>query len=219
MDLLYFSKFQKLIDQIKILEEKTGLNDIKTSYSNLETLYEIINKMKEIPDYIFPNFSNSKKEFLNKIDENLIKKNIDIIINESSKSIKKLLEKEDNEDQLKSVVLDIQKSPFYEEYKDNFKIKEMEINLIMIESETEKDLYNTIEKLIEMDKKVFYRELKGLIKDFIDQCEESIIIKEKREIHELIIQENFEKVFEKYEKLFKDLPNKFNYIYKEYKCY
>ena len=70
-----------------------------------------------------------------------------------------------------------------------------------------------------MDKKVFYRELKGLIKDFIDQCEESIIIKEKREIHELIIQENFEKVFEKYEKLLKDFPNKFNYIYKEYKCY
>ena len=140
MDLLYFSKFQKLIAQIKILEEKTGLNDIKTSYSNLETLYEIINKMKEIPDYIFPNFGNSKKEFLNKIDENLIKKNIDIIINESSKSIKKLLEKEDNEDQLKSVLLDIQKSPFYEEYKDNFKIKEMEINLIMIESETDKDL-------------------------------------------------------------------------------
>jgi len=205
----------KLLQQFDNLKEKTKLNDIKTSYSNLETLYNGKNKFEGIPDNIYNNCGTTKKATL-ELNEKYIQKNISVIINESYKSFQKLQDEDDSEEILRNLVLDIQKSSFYEEYKDNFKIKSMEIDIIMIEAEEDEDFINAKEKLLEFDKKVYDLELKEKIEFFVDQCENNIIDKEIREINKLTFSEDFEKVFEKYDQLFINYPNKLGDIYKDY---
>ena len=210
------ANFLNLLSDLEIIREKKGLNDIQTSFSNIEALNNIVNKMEAIPDYIYNEFNLSKKACIKEIKETDINNNIQVIISESYISFKELQDKENNDEILKQILFDIQKSSFYEEYKNVSKIKEMEIDLIMVEAEEDKDFNKAREKLIEYDKNVFDLELKEIISDFIDKCEENIVIKEKREIQELIFQDNYEKVYEKYDKLFNDYPNQFDDIYKEY---
>ena len=69
---------------------------------------------------------------------------------------------------------------------------------------------------MEFDKKVYDLELKEKIEFFVDQCENNIIDKEIREINKLTFSEDFEKVFEKYDQLFINYPNKLGDIYKDY---
>ena len=210
------ANFLNLLSDLEIIREKKGLNDIQTSFSNIEALNKIIDKMEAIPDYIYNEINLSKKACIKEIKETDINNNIEVIISQSYISFKELQDKENNDEKLKQILFDIQNSSFYEEYKNISKIKEMEIDLIMVEAEEDKDFYKARAKLIEYDKNVFDLELKEIILDFIDKCEENIVIKEKREIQELIFQDNYEKVYEKYDKLFNDYPNQFDNIYKEY---
>ena len=126
--------------------------------------------------------------------------NIDIIINESYYTFKDLREKENTEDELMKLVRDIQNSSFYEENKDRYYVKEMEIELIMVEAKKDGDYTKAKGKLIEIDKVVYYLELKELIKELIDICENNCVNEEHRIIVQLTFQQKFEEAYVVYEK-------------------
>mgnify|MGYP002624949837 CR=1 FL=1 len=202
--------------QLKEINEKTKLNDINVCYSNLKDLHKIIDYIKELPEHFFAERQISKQSSLKMIQEELVDENIKIIINESSKSFEDLLGKDDKEEELKKLVTDIQQSSFYDEYKDKYEIKKMEIELIMVEAEKDKDYIKAKEKFNEIKKNVYDLELKETIDEFIESCEDNIMINENREIEKLTLQQKFGEVYDKYEKLISDFPNKFDDIYEDY---
>ena len=215
MDIDLFASLDKLSTKLEELVEKTKLKDIHICYSNLKELNQIKAKFNKIPDRIFNGSNKSKEETIAYIDRKIIS-NIEVIINESYDTFMHIKEDEGREDELKKLVFDIQNSSFYNTEKDRFKVKKMEIELIMVEAEEDGNYVKAKKKLIEINKIVYDFELKNLIKEHIDECENNYITKERQGIRDLLLQQNYEKVYEIYEKLFNDYPNQLHLIYKEY---
>ena len=205
-----FGLLDSTMTKFRELSEKTKLKNIEICYSNIEELKQFREKFQNIDDN-----EGSKKKMLKLIDDKT-GENIDIIINESYYTFKDLREKENTEDELMKLVRDIQNSSFYEENKDRYHVKKMEIELIMVEAKKDGDYTKAKGKLIEIDKVVYYLELKELIKELIDICENNCVNKEHRIIVQLIFQQKFEEAYVVYEKLFNDYPNQIHLIYKEY---
>ena len=198
------------LTKFKELNEKAKLNDINICFSNIEELKKLREKLQNMQDN-----ENRTNNFLKLIDEK-VTLNIDKIIRESYDTFIKLKDKNDKEDELIKLVRDIQNSSFYEQNKDRYKVKKMEIELIMIEAGKDEDYNKAKEKLIEINKVLYNLELKDLIKEFIDICENNCVNKELRKIGQFIFQQNYQKAYEIYEKLFNDYPNQLHLIYKDY---
>ena len=106
--------------QLDNIKNKRKQNNIKTCYSNLVTLSNIMNDLNK---YIFNDPLKEHKDRLKKICETERKTNIELIIHLSYDSF---VENFNSEKDFKYLFLDIQKSSFYEEYKNDEQIKEME---------------------------------------------------------------------------------------------
>ena len=205
-----FGLLDSTMTKFRELSEKTKLNNIEICYSNIEELKQLRKKFENIDDN-----EGSKKTILKLIDDKT-DENIDIIINKSYNAFFELREKENSEDELSKLVRDIQNSSFYEENKDRYYVKKMEIELIKVEAEKDGDYTKAKEKLIEINKIVYNLELKELIKELIDICENNCVNKQHRIIVQLTFQQKFEEAYVVYEKLFNDYPNQIHLIYKEY---
>ena len=216
MDLDLLDSLDKSLAKLRELVEKTKLNDIYICYSNIKELNLIKQQFQNIPDRVFNSLGKSKDEIIKYIDEKVIPSNIEIIIKESYNTFMDIKEDETKDDELKKLVYDIQKSSFYEENKDRYKVKKMEIELIMVEAEKNKDYVKAKQKLIQIINFVKYLDLKDIIKEFIDICEHNCVIKEHHGISELVLQQNYGKAYEKYENLFNNYPNQLHLIYREY---
>lgn len=130
-----FGLLDSTMTKFRELSEKTKLNNIEICYSNIEELKQLRKKFENIDDN-----EGSKKTILKLIDDKT-DENIDIIINKSYNAFFELREKENSEDELSKLVRDIQNSSFYEENKDRYYVKKLEIELIKVEAEKRWGLY------------------------------------------------------------------------------
>lgn len=130
-----FGLLDSTMTKFRELSEKTKLNNIEICYSNIEELKQLRKKFENIDDNEGP-----KKTMLKLIDDKT-DENIDIIINKSYNAFFELREKENTEDELSKLVRDIQNSSFYEENKDRYYVKKLEIELIKVEAEKRWGLY------------------------------------------------------------------------------
>ena len=121
----------------------------------------------------------------------------------------------DTENDYKSVFVNIQKSSFYDKYKDNIKIKTMELYFLMDELKINNNYYNTLKKLRELISNVFDFELKNEINEFIKYCEIGYLNNEKNEIKKLLNKKEFDKAKIKYEKILNEFKS--DYITKNLK--
>ena len=188
-------KAEKAINEIK---DKRKQEDIKTCYANLESL-------SHIEDYLNKLNNRHIKGYRDKLIDNCKKEkelNIEYIINLSYKSFMDQLDSENTENELQQLVLDIQKSSFYSEYKN----KNVKIQLMELMMPREKiDYRGIIKKLQYLQKKASDKYLYNDIKDDITNCEIEIANKEFEEVKELLKNKEFGTVLEKMQKLLKEI--------------
>ena len=192
-------ELKSIANQFEDLKEKRKLKDIKTCYSNITSINNLINRLNNISEEIIRN----EKAQLIKIYQEEITKNIEVIIKESNSFFMENINDEDERDNCKNILLDIQKSSFYQEYKNIIKIKEMEIEFIMVEGDEDKDYKKAMENLINIDKEIFDRQLKKTIQEYINDCKISIINQKESEIRDLLNSKDFDNLFDSYEDLFR----------------
>jgi hypothetical protein len=135
---------EKRINQIK---EKRKQLDIKTCYTNLESLSNIINDLNMLNDPIYKKIKEKLIENCNKEK----KLNIEYIINLSYKSFMDKIDAGESGNYLEQLLLDIQRSSFYSEYKNDVKIQLMELRM----PRENKDFRDVIIKLKILQKKFF----------------------------------------------------------------
>ena len=199
----------RIIDeQFNELIKKRKQKDIKICYNNIEEINFLISKLNQINHPIF----NERKNELIEIYENEINVNIIYII---YLSYAYFMNNIDTENDYKSVFVNIQKSSFYDKYKDNIKIKTMELYFLMDELKINNNYYNTLKKLRELISNVFDFELKNEINEFIKYCEIGYLNNEKNEIKKLLNKKEFDKAKIKYEKILNEFKS--DYITKNLK--
>lgn len=115
----------------------------------------------------------------------------------------------------KSLLFNIKNSSFYQECKNYYKLKEMEIRYIMIEAEENNDYSSALTKLKEMEKIVFDYNLNVKIKNYIEDCQIEIANNEKKEIKKLLEKQEFDEAIKHFQKLLNN-KNFFKFTYKEY---
>ena len=188
-------KAEKAINEIK---DKRKKEDIKTCYSNLDSLSNIIQELEKLKD---PPIQEYKNKLIKNCEEEK-KLNIEYIINLSYKSFMEQLDSEDSEKELQQILSDIQKSSFYKEYKE----KNVKIQLIELMLPGEKIGYQKIienlNKLKDEARDVF---LINDIKDSIANCEIEMANKEFEEVKELLKNKEFGTVLNKMQKLLEQI--------------
>ena len=195
----------------KIKEQRYGeKKDLKSCYQHAQDIANLIKRINNISE----NVIQQKKHELIKIYEKEKKDIINEIINLSYESFKSE-EEADKEPDYKSLIQNIQNSFFYEECKNKYKVKKMEIEYIWIEAQQKEDYPTAIEKLKEMDKIVAEHCLNEEIKKFKDECQKAIINKEKMEIKKLLEKQEFDEAIKQYQKLLND-ENLFDFTYNEF---
>ena len=203
----------KIIDNEfqKIKEQRFGgKKDLKNCYQHAQEIDNLIKRIKNINEEVI----QQKKPELIKIYEKEKKTIINEIINISHIPFSN----DDNDDivpDYKSLIQNIQNSFFYEEYKNNYKLKEMEIKYIMIEAEQNNDYPKALEKLKEMEKIVADCSLNKEIRIYKEDCQNAIANIEKMEIDKLLKKQEFDEAIKKYQKLLNN-KNLFIFTYKEY---
>ena len=197
----------------KEIVERRKQKDIKICYINIEDINDLINQLNQLNDPII----ESKKNDIIEIYKKEKKMNINYIINLSYSFF---LDNIDSENDYSSVLINIQNSSFYSNYKNNLKIQTMEFYYIIKELEKTNDYSNILMKLNEFSKNVFDLELKNEIEELMKDCEIKKINKEKSELKKLLHQQEFGKAKIKYEYLLKQYKK--DYINKnirlEYNC-
>ena len=196
---------QKLKDaekRILEIEKKGNQEDIKTYFSNLKSLSDVVKDLNKIYDY--DSICNKNKEKLiekcNKEKELNIKIIIDLSYSYYNCNMDQIYEGDSGND-LKQLLLDIQKSSFYQEYKNNTKIQIMEI----IMPRENIDFRDVITKLKILQKKFFDKDLNKDIKEYIKNFENEIANKEIEEVGELLKNKEYGIVLDKMEKLLKEI--------------
>ena len=101
-------ELKSIANQFEDLKEKRKLKDIKTCYSNITSINNLINRLNNISEEIIRN----EKAQLIKIYQEEITKNIEVIIKESNSFFMENINDEDERDNCKNILLDIQKSSF-----------------------------------------------------------------------------------------------------------
>ena len=185
---------EKTISEIK---DKRKLENIKTCYSNLESLSKIINDLKKLND---PDIKEYKKKLIDNCEKEK-KLNIEYIINLSYKSFMDQIDSEDSENELPKLFTDIQKSSFYSEYKNNIKIQLMEL-MLPRENTDYRDIINKLQKL---STKALDEYLINDIKENITNCEIEMANKEFEKVKELLKKKEFGIVIDKMQKLLEDI--------------
>ena len=129
------------------------------------------------------------------------KANIDYIIELSSAAF---IDNYNSGKEFKSILLDIQKSFFYSDYKYNKKIREMEniskVFDIFNEVKEKNDYRKAYKEFIEIEKKIFNEDLKNQIEENIDECINEIVNKEISEANKFLKQKDYEFTADKMEK-------------------
>ena len=149
----------------KIKEQRYGeKKDLKSCYQHAQDIAYLIKRINNISE----NVIQQKKHELIKIYEKEKKDIINEIINLSDDYFNSE-EEADKEPDYKSLIQNIQNSFFYEECKNKYKVKKMEIEYIWIEAQQNEDYQTAIEKLKEMDKIVAEYGLNKEIKKFKDE--------------------------------------------------
>ena len=195
-------EFQRIKNQSN--DEK---NDLKICYKTVQDISNIINRINNISDKIV----QKNKHKLIEIYQKERKSYINNIINLSYMYFMD----EDSEIDYKLLVHDIQNSLFYEEIKNNYKLKEMEIKYIMLEAEENKDYNTALEKLKDIDELVFDLNLKNEINEDINNCQNAIANIKIKDIQNLLENNKFDDAINN----FLDLLNNeklFKYTYKKF---
>ena len=193
-------KAEEIILQIK---EKRKQEDIKTCFSNLKSLSDVLNDLNKIHDSIFTKIKEKLIEECNKEKEYYIEK----IIFLSYNSFKDKIDIEDSRNELEQLLLDIQKSSFYQEYKNDIRIQLMEINM----PRENIDFRDAITKLKILQKKFFDEYLSKDIEEDIKAYECEIANKELKEVKELLKNKEFGIVLDKMDKLLKEMTYSENF--------
>ena len=158
---------------------KENKKDLKVHFEFVENISNLINRINNRSENVI---INKKKEL------------IDIYLKEKKRVINDIInlsyiyfmdEDESVETDYKSLIMNIQQSSFYEECKDNCKLKEMEINYIMIEAEENNDYSTALGKLEDMKKIIFDYKLKAEIENDIEECRKGISNNKKKDISKL----------------------------------
>jgi len=195
----------------KIKEQRYGeKKDLKSCYQHAQDIANLIKRINNISE----NVIQQKKHELIKIYEKEKKDIINEIINLSDDYFNSE-EEADKEPDYKSLIQNIQNSFFYEECKNKYKVKKMEIEYIWIEAQQNEDYQTAIEKLKEMDKIVAEYGLNKEIKKFKDECQKAIINKEKMEIKKLLEKQEFDEAIKQYQKLLNN-DDLFDFTYNEF---
>ena len=188
---------------------KENKKDLKVHFEFVENISNLINRINNRSENVI---INKKKEL------------IDIYLKEKKRVINDIInlsyiyfmdEDESVETDYKSLIMNIQQSSFYEECKDNCKLKEMEINYIMIEAEENNDYSTALGKLEDMKKIIFDYKLKAEIENDIEECRKGISNNKKKEISKLLKENKFDEAINQFINILED-KNLFQYIYKEY---
>ena len=194
----------------KIKEQRKGeKKDLIKCFKYVQDISNLINRINKISE----NVIQQKKSELIKIYEKEKKEIINDIIN-----LTYIIFMNDEDDPMfdpKLIIEKIQKSFFYEEFKNNYKLKEIEIKYIMIEAEQNNNYLNALEKLKEMQKNIADYSLNNEINNSIEDCHIEIANNEKREIKKLLEKKEFDIAIKKYQNLLNN-QNLFKFIYKEY---
>jgi len=182
--------------EIKIneIKDRRKQADIKTCYSNLESLSNIANDLNKLKDLLTKMIENYQKEK---------KLNIEYIIDLSYKSFMDKIDFEESKSELQQFLLDIQKSSFYSEYKNNVKVQLMELRI----SRENIDYRDIIKKLKNLKENIVDEFLSKDIKDYIANCEIEIVNKELEEVKDLLKKKEFGIVIDKMQKLLKEFTN------------
>ncbi len=180
----------------KEIVERRKLKDLKICYINIEDINDLINKLNLLNDPII----DSKKNELREIYKKEKKMNINYIIN---LSYSYFMDNIDSENDYSTVLINIQNSSFYSNYKNNLKIQTMEFYNIIKEFEKTNDYSNILIKIKEFSKNVFDLELKDEIEELIKDVEIKKVNEEKNELKKLLHLQEFEKAKIKYENLLK----------------
>ena len=178
------------INEIKVRRKQA---DIKTFYSNLESYSNIVNDLNRLNDPLIKKYKDNLIENCQKEK----KLNIEYIIDLSYESFMDKIFFEDSKSELQKLLLDIQRSSFYLEYKNNIKIQLMEL-IISRESLDYKDF---IKKLKNLNENIVDEFLSKDIKDYITNCEIEIVSKELKVVKELLKKKEFGIVIDKMQKL------------------
>lgn len=128
---MFIQSIQREFDQLKYKKKQ---NNIKICYSNLVELDNIKNKLQQNYDY---NLQEHKSKLIDMCEKEK-KTNIEYII---ILSYDEFINNINLEKEFRYLLINIQKSSFYKDYKKNDKIKEME-NIVKIF-----DLKNEVEKI------------------------------------------------------------------------
>ena len=186
-------KAEEIILEIKEKRKQEKQEDIKTCFSNLKSLSDVLNDLNKIYDSIFTKIKEKLIEECNKEKEYYIEK----IIFLSYNSFKDKIDIEDSRNELEQLLLDIQKSSFYQEYKNDIRIQLMEIEM----PRENIDFRDVITKLKILQKKFFDEYLSKDIEEDIKAYECEIANKELKEVKELLKNKEFGIVLDKMDKL------------------
>ena len=190
--------------------------ELKEKKNDLNAYYKIV---QDISDLIKRINKRSEKVIIQKRNEliNIYLKDKNNVINEIINLSHKIFMSDDESEEIdyKSLIMNIQQSSFYEEVKDNIKLKEMEIKYIMIEAEENNDYSLALKKLEEIQKIVFDYELKAEIEKRINDCRNGFANNKIKGIKKLLEENKFNEAINQYLNLLED-KNIFQYIYKEY---
>jgi len=187
------------------IEEKRKQEDIKTCYSNLESLSNIINDLNKLSNSILKEI---KEKLIERCNEEK-KSNIKSIILLSYKSFMDKIYAEDSGNDYEQLLLDIQRSSFYPEYKNDIRIQLMELRM----PRENIDFRDFIRKLKKLKKKFVDKYLDKGIDEDIKNCECQIANKELEDVKELLKNKEFGIVLNKMEKLLEEITNEENFQY------
>lgn len=198
---MFIQSIQREFDQ---LIYKRKQKNIKICYSNLVELDNIKNKLQQNYDYNLQEHKSKLIDMCEKEKEMNIKYIIILSYVEFIDNIN--LEKE-----FRYLLIDIQKSSFYKDYKKNDKIKEME-NIVKIfdlinEVEKNKNYSFAFQEFKNLKLKIYNDEVRKILAENIENCKIGILNNEIMNIKKLIEKKCFEDAIEKSEQLFKEYKN------------
>ena len=181
-------------------------NNIKTCYSNLDSLSHIMQELNNNLNWLIYNH----KTKLIEVCEEEKKANIQYIIYLSYASF---IDNINSEKDFKPLLKDIKKSSFYNEYKNDEKIKKMEnmAEIFDLKNEIEKNnkYRKGLEQFEKLEKQNYDEEIKKILEENIEKCKQGIVNNEIEEIIKQLDQNNFKQAIN----IFDNILNEFNTEY------
>ena len=197
-------KIRNIEKKLDDLKNKRQQNGIKTCYSNLDSLSDIMQELNNNMNWLVYNHNTKLIEICEK-EKNA---NIQYIINLSFISF---IDNINSNKDFKPLLKDIKKSSFYNEYKNDEKIKKMEnfAEIFDIKNEIEKNnkYRKGLEQFEKLEKQNYDDEIKKILEENIEKCKKGIVNNEIEEIIKQLDQNNFKQAIN----IFENILNEFKY--------